>query len=161
MEWKEGRFRRISRHIYNAIYPNISCSTVTKVLLQKAKYLGYEDGVQSPAKRTKGQIPDVENALSNWTKDHRQKGLPLGDEAVIDKALLFAKVYRLTDGEKEALTNDWLENFKEANNLRSVDHPHCAVTEELLLATILESPLEMVEKKVCTGVKCNILAKLI
>jgi hypothetical protein len=33
----------------------------------------------------------------------------------MDKVLLFAKACRLTDGEKAALTKDWLEMFKEAN----------------------------------------------
>lgn len=130
-------------------------STITKVLLQKAKYLGGEDGGQSPAERTKGRIPDVENALSNWISDHRQKGLPLSDKVLMDKVLLFAKACRLTDGEKAALTKDWLEMFKEANNLRLVDHSICAITEELPLATIPESPPKVVKKKACTDIERN------
>ncbi|KAJ5704429.1 hypothetical protein N7536_000118 [Penicillium majusculum] len=137
-------------------------STITKVLLQKAKYLGGEDGGQSPAERTKGQIPDIENALSNWTSDYQQKGLPLSDEVIMNKVLLFAKACRLTNGEKAALTKDWLEKFKEANNLRLVDHsPICAITEELSLATIPESPLKVGKKKACTDIERNTRAELI
>ncbi|KAJ5249418.1 hypothetical protein N7524_011734 [Penicillium chrysogenum] len=136
-------------------------STITKVLLQKAKYLGGEDGGQSPAERTKGQILDIENALSNWISDHRQKGLPLSGKVLMDKVLLFAKACRLTDGEKAALTKDWLEMFKEANNLRLVDHSICAITEELPLATITESPPKVVKKKACTDIERNTPAELI
>jgi hypothetical protein len=55
-----------------------------------------------------------------------------GDSGIVAKGS--ASVIALTDGEKAALTKDWLEMFKEANNLRLVDHSICAITEALPLA---------------------------
>lgn len=48
---------------------DICDSTVSKVLRQKEKYLVPEESGQSPAKRVKGRVPDIERALAVWAKN--------------------------------------------------------------------------------------------
>ncbi|PWY72399.1 centromere binding protein B [Aspergillus heteromorphus CBS 117.55] len=92
-------------------------STVSKVLRQKEKYLNPEDGSRSPIKRSKGRVPDIEKALSNWAKNYQRQGYPLNDEMIREKALFFASTCGGSDGKEKVLTNSWLEKFKRKYNL--------------------------------------------
>ncbi|PYH95009.1 centromere binding protein B [Aspergillus ellipticus CBS 707.79] len=92
-------------------------STVSKVLRQKEKYLNPEDGSRSPIKRSKGRVPDIEKALSNWARNYQRQGYPLNDEMIREKALFFASTCGSSDGKEKVLTNSWLEKFKRKYNL--------------------------------------------
>ncbi|RLL96635.1 hypothetical protein CFD26_104367 [Aspergillus turcosus] len=92
-------------------------STVSKVLRQKEKYLNPDEGSRSPIKRTKGRVPDIEKALSNWVRNYQKQGYPLSDEMIREKALFFASTCGSPDGKEKVLTQSWLEKFKQKNNL--------------------------------------------
>ncbi|WPG98455.1 Hypothetical protein R9X50_00124600 [Acrodontium crateriforme] len=90
-------------------------STVSKVLRQKEKYLVPEESGQSPAKRVKGRVPDIERALAVWAKNQERKGFPLTDDMIRDKARAFAAT---TCPDNQQFTSaTWIEKFKLKNNL--------------------------------------------
>ncbi|KAJ5678915.1 hypothetical protein N7462_007159 [Penicillium macrosclerotiorum] len=92
-------------------------STVSKVLRQKEKYLNPDDGNRSPIKRTKGRVPDIEKALSNWARNFQRQGYRLNDEMIKEKALFFASTCGCPEGKDKVLTTSWLEKFKQKNSL--------------------------------------------
>ncbi|KAJ5545938.1 hypothetical protein N7494_003523 [Penicillium frequentans] len=92
-------------------------STVSKVLRQKEKYLNPDDGSRSPIKRSKGRVPDIEKALSNWVRNYQRGGYPINDEMIQEKALFFASTCGCPEGKDKVLTAAWLERFKQKNNL--------------------------------------------
>ncbi|KAJ5278991.1 hypothetical protein N7478_004363 [Penicillium angulare] len=93
-------------------------STVSKVLRQKEKYLNPDDGNRSPIKRTKGRVPDIEKALSNWARNYSRRGLPINDDMIKEKALFFAATCGCPpEGKDRVLSTSWLEKFKQKNNL--------------------------------------------
>lgn len=90
---------------------------MSKVLRQKEKYLRPDDGARSPIKRSKGRVPDIEKALSNWARNYQSQGYPLNDEMIKEKALFFANNCGRPEGKEKVLTSSWLEKFKQKNNL--------------------------------------------
>ena len=85
---------------------------------QKEKYLNPDDGSRSPIKRTKGRVPDIEKALSNWARNYARSGYPLNDEMIKEKAMFFASTCGCPpEGKEKVLTAAWLEKFKQRNNL--------------------------------------------
>ncbi|KAI9931863.1 hypothetical protein ASPWEDRAFT_169297 [Aspergillus wentii DTO 134E9] len=92
-------------------------STVSKVLRQKEKYLNPDDGSRSPIKRSKGRVPDIEKALSNWARNYQRQGYPLNDEMIREKALFFASTCGCPEGKEKVLSRSWLEKFKQKNSL--------------------------------------------
>lgn len=84
---------------------------------QKEKYLNPDDGSRSPIKRTKGRVPDIEKALSNWARNYQRQGHPLNDEMIKEKALFFASTCGRPEGKDKILTSAWLEKFKHKNSL--------------------------------------------
>lgn len=93
------------------------CSTVSKVLRQKEKYLYPEDGSRSPIKRSKGKFPDIERALSNWARNHQRQGFPLNDDIIRDKARFFATTVGSQECHTKVNSVVWLEKFKQKNHL--------------------------------------------
>ncbi|RMY61482.1 hypothetical protein D0865_00974 [Hortaea werneckii] len=93
-------------------------STVSKVLRQREKYLTQDDGSKSPVKRAKDRSPDIERALAVWAKN-RQKGLPLTDELIREKARIFSATatIRTSPENHHVLSPICLENFKLKHNL--------------------------------------------
>ena len=96
---------------------NLICSTVSKVLRQKDKYLCSDDGSRSPIKRSKGKFPDIERALSNWARNHQRQGLPLSDSIIRDKARFFATTVGSSESHLKVNSSSWLEKFKQKNHL--------------------------------------------
>lgn len=84
---------------------------------QKEKYLNPDDGSRSPIKRSKGRVPDIEKALSNWVRNYQRGGYPINDEMIQEKALFFASTCGCPEGKDKVLTAAWLERFKQKNNL--------------------------------------------
>lgn len=93
------------------------CSTVSKVLRQKEKYLFPDDGSRSPVKRSKGKFPDIERALSVWAKNTRKQGITLTDVMIREKARFFATSLGISDSHFKANSASWLEKFKHKNNV--------------------------------------------
>ena len=94
------------------------CSTVSKVLRQKDKYLFIDEGSRSPLKKNKGgKFPDIERALSNWARNHERKGLSLSDKDIREQARFFATTVGSTDGFDKLNSSSWLEKFKQKNGL--------------------------------------------
>lgn len=96
---------------------DVPCSTVSKVLRQKDKYLFPDDGSRSPIKRSKGKFPDIERALSNWARNHQRQGLPLSDSIIRDKARFFATTVGSSESHLKVNSNSWLDKFKQKNHL--------------------------------------------
>jgi hypothetical protein len=76
-----------------------------------------DDGSRSPIKRTKGRVPDIEKALSNWAKNSQRQGYPLTDAMIREKAHFFATTCGSPDSNQKILSASWLEKFKQKNNL--------------------------------------------
>lgn len=95
----------------------VNCSTVSKVLRQKEKYLFPEDGSRSPIKRAKGKFPDIERALTNWARNYQKQGIPLTDDLIREKARFFATTVGNPESTIKANSTSWLEKFKQKNNL--------------------------------------------
>lgn len=93
------------------------CSTVSKVLRQKEKYLYPEDGSRSPIKRSKGKFPDIERALSIWARNYQRQGLPLSDDIIRDKARFFVTTVGSAECHTKVNSPIWLEKFKQKNQL--------------------------------------------
>ena len=98
------------------------CSTVSKVLRQKDKYLFPEDGSRSPVKRGKGKFPDIERAMANWARNHVKQGLPLNDDMIRDKARFFATTVGSQECHAKVNSTAWLEKFKQKNGLPGAKH---------------------------------------
>ena len=94
----------------------IFCSTVSKVLKQKDKYLFPDDKNTSPVKRNKGKFPDIERALSNWVRNQKRSGKDLTDEQIKEKAQYFATSVG-NDSQLKTISSSWLEKFKQKNSI--------------------------------------------
>ena len=98
--WKEGKKNLLFVDVSHEQSGEVTCivsslttpnnSTVSKVLRQKEKYLSMDDGNRSPIKRSKGRVPDIEKALSNWARNYQRAGHPLTDAMIREKAHFFA-----------------------------------------------------------------------
>jgi hypothetical protein len=106
------------------------CSTVSKVLRQKEKYLYQDDGSRSPIKRSKGKFPDIERALANWARNHQRQGLPLSDSIIRDKARFFASTVGNSESHLKANSTSWLEKFKQKNHLMGARSRKGSIAEE-------------------------------
>lgn len=92
---------------------SVSLSTVSKVLRNKDKLLNQEDRSASPAKRTKGRLPDIERTLASWAK---KAGREVSDDEIWEQVQHFA----LADPGSEhiqKLNDTWLKRFKHKNNI--------------------------------------------
>jgi len=93
-------------------------STVSKVVRQKDKYLGPENGCPSPVKRKGSKFPDIERALSTWAKKMQQQGHPLSDDQIKAQANFFAAtVNPNNESYLKMHSAGWLEKFKNRNGI--------------------------------------------
>jgi hypothetical protein len=90
---------------------------VSKILRLKDKILSGKNGDQSPMKRTKGKVPDIERALSNWARNQLRLGLPLDDDLIRDRASFFAHTVGNSKCPAKVNSSAWLENFDQKNYL--------------------------------------------
>lgn len=94
---------------------NVERSTVSKVLRHKERYRFPEDRT-SPIKRSKGKLPDIERALSNWARNQQKSGKVVTDEQIKEKLNFFAA--SVGNSENPLKTNsNWLEKFKQKNGI--------------------------------------------
>jgi hypothetical protein len=93
------------------------CSTVSKVLRQRDKYLFPEDRTLSPVKRTKNRFPDIEKALTAWARKQQKLGNPVTDAEIKDKAMIFANTVGSHDSHLKTNSTSWLEKFKQKNGI--------------------------------------------
>ncbi|KAI4281520.1 MAG: hypothetical protein L6R38_003624 [Xanthoria sp. 2 TBL-2021] len=105
--------------------------TVSKVLKLKEKYLHLDDGSRTPIKRSKGKIPDIERAVSNWAKKHQRQVLPLSNESIRDKAWMFATTVGSSDCVVKVNNPNRLEKFKQKNGLQGASLPDSSENEDL------------------------------
>jgi hypothetical protein len=112
------------------ISTNIVCSTVSKVLRNKEKYLYQDDGSRSPVRKAKGKFPDIERALSNWAKNHQKQGLPMSDALIKEKLRFFSMSVGSAESQLKANNSSWLEKFKQKNNLMGSKSRKNSVAEE-------------------------------
>ena len=98
------------------------CSTVSKVLRQKEKYLFPDDGSRSPIQKStsKGRFPDIERALSNWARNTQKTGTPVTDTMIREKARFFATTVGSSDSHTKITSTAWLEKFKQKNHVGGV-----------------------------------------
>lgn len=97
---------------------NIVCSTVSKVLRNREKYLFPEDRSSSPIKRTKAKGVDIEKALTNYIRNAQKSGAVVTDADIKEKVRLFsATMGNSADGLLKASSSSWLEKFKQKNGI--------------------------------------------
>lgn len=106
------------------------CSTVSKVLRQKEKYLYQDDGSRSPIRKSKGKFPDIERALSNWARNHQRQGYQLTDAIIRDKARFFAQTVGSSESHLKVNSTSWLEKFKQKNHLMGAKSRKGSIAEE-------------------------------
>lgn len=89
------------------------CSTVSKILRQKDKYMKPQqpkEEVTSPGKKPKVKQPDVEKTLANWARNQQRKGQPISTDELRKQVLMF------TSGrnDQQAFTSTvWLDKFRQ------------------------------------------------
>lgn len=97
---------------------------MSKVLRNKEKYLYPDDGSRSPVKRpSKGKLPDIERALSNWVRNSQRKGVHVTESMIEEKARFFADTVGNGDSNVKVNSRSWLEKFKQKNNLTGTKSP--------------------------------------
>ena len=87
------------------------CSTVSKILRQKDKYMkpAVKEEVTSPGKKNKIKLPDVERTLANWARNQQKKGQLITTDELRKQVQMFTS--GRTDQETFT-TTEWLENFQ-------------------------------------------------
>lgn len=136
----------LSRHTH-VIYKSDRC-----ILARSRKSCARKTGENlPPAKCTMSQDPDIEKALVAWAKKFQRNGIALDDKTIMEKAIFWAEACRLPEGKKPALSSDWLENYKQDNNLLFACSPSCANTIAQSAIAVLESKVG--NKKACTTIK--------
>jgi Tc5 transposase DNA-binding domain len=91
-----------------------ACSTVSKVLRNREKYLKQEE--PKPDLKPKGKFPDIEKALGSWVKNKQKAGQPITDAMIQDQLAHFTATVGGPDGQANP-TSSWLEKFKVKNGL--------------------------------------------
>jgi hypothetical protein len=76
-----------------------------------------DDRSQSPIKRSKGKVPDIGKALTNWARKYQSQGSVLTYALIEEKARLFATSCASPDGTQKIVTADWLEEFMQKIDL--------------------------------------------
>lgn len=100
---------------------NQDFSTVSKVLRKREKYLmSPEDRSQSPIKRNKGKLPDIDKAMAIWVRKQLQIGLNISDEELLQQARHFAiNTGGNDDSLLKALNQNWVDKFRQKNHIRT------------------------------------------
>lgn len=90
-------------------------STVSKVLSRKDKWLNPEDRSNSPIKKTKGKIPDIDKTLANWLRNEQHKGRHVSDSEIQEQARMYARPFK--EAENKINNPSWLEKFKQKHSI--------------------------------------------
>ncbi|KAK7730846.1 hypothetical protein SLS53_008924 [Cytospora paraplurivora] len=90
-------------------------STVSKVLSRKDKWLNPEDRSNSPIKKSKGKIPDIDKTLANWLRNEQHKGRHVSDSEIQEQARMYARPFR--EAENKINNPSWLEKFKQKHSM--------------------------------------------
>lgn len=93
------------------------CSTVSKILRQKEKYLNPQskEVIPRPAKKTKTKTPDFNKTLVTWVHKQQEKGLPVDDVELLQQARIFS----INQSDRGLLEwSEWLLDFKKRNGIR-------------------------------------------
>lgn len=90
-------------------------STVSKVLSRKDKWLNPEDRSNSPIKKAKGKIPDIDKTLANWLRNEQHKGRHVSDSEIQEQARMYARPFR--EAETKINNPSWLEKFKQKHGM--------------------------------------------
>lgn len=90
-------------------------STVSKVLSRKDKWLNPEERSNSPIKKTKGKIPDIDKTLANWLRNEQHRGRHVSDSEIQEQARMYARPFR--EAETKINNPSWLEKFKQKHGM--------------------------------------------
>lgn len=88
---------------------------MSKVLSRKDKWLNPEDRSNSPIKKAKGKIPDIDKTLANWLRNEQHKGRHVSDSEIQEQARMYARPFR--EAETKINNPSWLEKFKQKHGL--------------------------------------------
>lgn len=98
-----------------SLLANQDNSTVSKVLSRKDKWLNPEDRSNSPIKKAKGKIPDIDKTLANWLRNEQHKGRQVSDSEIQEQARMYARPFR--EAETKINNPSWLEKFKQKHGM--------------------------------------------
>lgn len=87
---------------------------MSKVLSRKDKWLNPEERSNSPVKKAKGKIPDIDKTLANWLRNEQRKGRNASDTEILEQARLYARPFR--EAETKINSPLWLDKFKQRHN---------------------------------------------
>jgi hypothetical protein len=73
--------------------------------------------------------PDLERTLSNWAKNFQQKGRPLSNDIIWDKARFYAEAVGSNESCMILDGDGWLEKFKQKNKLLGVRPLKTSISE--------------------------------
>jgi Tc5 transposase-like DNA-binding protein len=92
---------------------------VSKVLRRKETFLHKtDDRSQSPIKRSKGKLPDIDKAMSIWVRKQQQIGVEISDEELLHQARHFAvNTGGGDDSLLKVLNRTWVDKFKQKNGV--------------------------------------------
>lgn len=88
---------------------------MSKVLSRKDKWLNPEDRSNSPIKKAKGKIPDIDKTLANWLRNEQHKGRHVSDSEIQEQARMYARPFR--EAETKINNPSWLEKFKQKHGM--------------------------------------------
>lgn len=88
---------------------------MSKVLSRKDKWLNPEDRSNSPIKKAKGKIPDIDKTLANWLRNEQHKGRQVSDSEIQEQARMYARPFR--EAETKINNPSWLEKFKQKHGM--------------------------------------------
>lgn len=92
---------------------------MSKVLRKKELYmLRADDRSQSPIKRSKGKLPDIDKAMSIWVRKQQQMGADISDEELLQQARHFAGNTGNSDESLlKVINRTWVDKFKQKNGV--------------------------------------------
>jgi hypothetical protein len=117
------------------------CSTVSKILRQRDKYMNPQPKEESasPGKKSKAKLPDFEKTLTNWVKNQQRKGLAFTDEDLRKQAQVFS--FSRSD-QAVVSSTDWLEKFKRKNRLVATKTDADSALLDSSTTSLTQTPLD-------------------
>ncbi|XWW97401.1 hypothetical protein V2A60_005383 [Cordyceps javanica] len=95
-------------------------STVSKVLRNKEMYLKGEIEKDPNGKRANGKNPDFDRTLGNYIRRQRERGIPMSDSDIMDRAYQYARGSPNHQAILHRLTPSWLNKFKQRYSIDTV-----------------------------------------
>lgn len=100
------------------------CSTVSKVLRHKEKFLSLEEPSVSPAKLPKGRAQDIDLALHSWWHNEWKRGTLRNREEIREEAIKFCSILNNKEGLENARNDQWLDDFVRDHNATTKKEKH-------------------------------------